>query len=182
MDDVDEDLDVSWVETNDKLENMAKHSIREPMNVLDCHFIFIDVHMAITKIVSEKTVLEVLDSKKRGIHKNRLLEMVQKKRVHDNKKYKLIHWMQFHVELEPESVHAFLEKDDLNTSDFVKTPSYLMDLVVEDSIFIFHDINSLFFFFKESDTKRNGKTMKYLLSDTDKNKEKKYTKKVRFLS
>jgi hypothetical protein len=68
-----------------------------------------------------------------------------------------------------------LEKNDIDSTDFVKTPSYLVDLVVEDSIFVFHDINSLFFFFKESDKTRSGKTMKLLLE-----KDKRMTKKVRF--
>jgi hypothetical protein len=180
-----DDLDISWVETHDKIEKLDAHSLREPMKVLDCHFIFMDGDMAITKIVSEKEVLQVLldpnnSSAKinRGIHKDRLLEMVQSKRIHDDKKYKLIHWMQFHVGLEPENTQAFLEKDDLDPSDFVKTPSYLVDLVVEDSIFIFHDVNCLFFFFKEADSKKryNGKTMKQLLLE----KEKRITKKVRF--
>jgi hypothetical protein len=50
-----------------------------------------------------------------------------------------------------------------------------MDLVVEDSIFVFHDINSLFFFFKEAEKNRPGKTMKLVLD-----KDKRLTKKVRF--
>jgi len=174
------DLDVSLFETMDKIGNVQSHSMREPMKELDCYFIFIDSSMSITKIVSEKETLVKLDAPNTiGIHKDRLLQMVQSKRSTDHKKYKLIHWMQFHVGLEPENTQAFLENENIDPSEFVKTPSYLVDLVVQDSIFIFHDINSLFFFFKESETKtRSGKTMKQMLLDH----EKRITKKVRFLT
>ena len=176
-------LDTSWVDAIERAHSDVRNPyLKESMKVLDCHFIFIDGNMAITKIVSEKTELEDLDSGmgndriKRGIHKDRLLQLVQNKRVHDSKKYKLIHWMQFHVGLDPENTSAFLEKNDIDPADFVKTPSYLMDLVVEDSIFVFHDINSLFFFFKEAEKTRPGKTMKLVLE-----KDKRFTKKkVRF--
>jgi hypothetical protein len=147
---------------------------REPMNSIDLYFVYIDCNMAIEKIVCENELVLKLDNGKNGIHKDRILQFIQEKRFIDNKKYKLLNYFYFQVPLVQQQLQSFISNKLSEFPEFMKSPSYLTDLVVEDSMSIFHDLNSLFFFLKSCELRTLSKTAKSL--DT----RQRVTKKVRF--
>jgi hypothetical protein len=150
---------------------------REPIDSIDLFFIYIDSDMSIEKIVCENE--EVLNLENgRGIHKDRLLQFIQQKRFINNKKYKLMNFFHFQVPLEQEQLQSFIKNTMIEFPEFMKSPSYLKDLIVDDSMPIFHDLNSLFFFLKSTELRTLTKTAKSLNSGLNP----RVTKKVRFVS
>jgi hypothetical protein len=138
----EEDLDTSWIE-NEEFRNNYE---REPLKDLVVFFVYIDKLLSIEKIIKEN--IEIDDC---SISKEKLLHLIQTKRHRTDgsvgKKYKLLDLMEFHVPLEPDELEGFVKED--SCIRFLKTLPIFQEVVVEPSIFIFHDLNSLFFFFKE---------------------------------
>jgi len=152
---------------------------REPVSSIEMYFIYIDSNLSIEKIVCENEAVILLENGKHGIHKNRLLEFIQQKRFVNEKKYKLLNFFHFHVPLEHEQLNSFIKNTTLECPEFMKSPSYLSDLIIENSMPIFQDVNSLFFFLKAAEVKNFAKTAKSALK-TD-NGGPRITKKVKFL-
>jgi hypothetical protein len=138
----EEDLDTSWIE-NEEFRNNYE---REPMKDLVVFFVYIDKHTSIEKIIKEN--IEIDDC---SLSKEKLLHLIQTKRHRADgsigKKYKLMDLMEFHVPLEPDELEGFVREDCLGR--YLKQLPIFQSVTVDPSIFIFHDLNSLFFFFKE---------------------------------
>ena len=155
---------------------------REPMNSIDFYVIYINSDMAIEKIVCENEPIIPLEKGKHGIQKDRILQIIQQKRFVNDKKYKLLNYFYFHIPLEQDQLQSFVKNNALEFPDFMKSPSYLTDLVIEDSVSIFHDINSVFLFLKANESPRFlSKTAKKLgVPVPHSQSSSRITKKVRF--
>lgn len=143
MDDVEEDLDTSWAEMADFQDNYE----RELMEEIRIFFVYMDAAGALEKITKE--VEDVVDG---GISKERLLQLIQSKRHLPHRggvKYRFVDLLAFHILLEPGELDDFVKREA--RADFLKKVPIFDSVVIDPSIFIFHDLNSLFFFFKEVD-------------------------------
>ena len=138
----EEDLDTS-------LEDMVcwdqENYVREPMDEIRVFFVYIDADGAMEKITKEtETVGD------EGITKERLLQMIQTKRQLPHRggvKYRFTDLLTFHIPLEPGELEDFIQREA--QPDFLKKLPIFDSVAIDPSIFIFHDLNSLFFFFKE---------------------------------
>jgi len=141
-----EDLDTSWIQTEKKIDSIENAYIREPCDAMDVYFIYLNSDNAIDKIVCEKEIPEngIID-------KDRLLKIIQIKRMINNKKYKLFDILSFQVDIEPKNIDIFNKNKDVTeiSNECFKILPIFDSIDCISSIFIFHDINSLYFLFKE---------------------------------
>ena len=128
-------------------------------------FIYINSNLEIEYVSND---VETLSST--NISKERLLHIIQNKRHHNNKKYRLDDILSFQIHLEPENIQSFVTSTTTNT--FLKSVPIFDDISCIPSIFIFHDIASLYFLFYQIDTSR-----KSILKNSDTNNHR-ITKKV----
>jgi hypothetical protein len=149
--DSDLHLDCSWIEKEEKMGDLHLNSYREPMKDIAMFFVYVNSDFAIEQITKENERV-VNDS----ISKERLLQIIQKKRHHIstkygvNKKYRLDDILSFQIDLGPDGIESFLRADLENMSDaFLKSVPIFNEIDCLPSIFIFHDINSLYFIFRE---------------------------------
>lgn len=165
--DEEEDLDTSWIEN----EEFRNSYVREPMKDLVVFFVYIDKCLSIEKIIKEN--IEIDDC---SLSKEKLLHLIQTKRHRADgsvgKKYKLLDLMEFHVPLEPDELEGFVREDCVGR--FFKPLPIFQTINVDPSIFIFHDLNSLFFFFKEIEN-----PVKSILKTGENGLSGRVTKKVR---
>jgi hypothetical protein len=155
MDNESFDLDSSWIEEEESRYNTIKE--REKLDSICCYFIYIGTDSSILKVIKEDEVLSEfgLDSdsdKKKGIQNNRLLHIIQNKRLLDSgQRFKISNVLKYVVDIDPGGLSLFssLDKDDLIDSGFLKEVNIFGDIVIESSIFCFHSIASLYFFFRE---------------------------------
>ena len=138
MEDLEEDLDTSWIENAEFQDSYERESMKE----IGLFFIYIHIDGSIEQIIQE------YESCDQGyISKERILHIIQSKRHFIGKKYRLMDLLSFHVTLEPHQLNDFIQRE--NTGDFLKILPIFDPIHLEPSIFIFHDLNGLFFCFKE---------------------------------
>jgi hypothetical protein len=182
-----DDLDTSWIEEYTRLEKIDKNYSREPMKNIHVFFVYINSRSEI------ETVEQIVEPLEEGdtttvIKNSRLLQLIQsKKKYTPTTKYKLKTILLFNVLLEPENIQDYSHADNYQeiTSPFLKEVSLLNDIKIEPSIFIFHDMNSLYLLFTEKELALNGNNViKSILKNTTSKhvpdgSDKKMTKKVR---
>jgi len=188
-----DDLDMSWINEHERIQNIQKNYYREPMEYVNTYFIYINQNQYIDKILCEKYDLEVV-SNGSLLTKETLLKIIQNKKIKTlNTRYKLIDILQYHVELEPEHIQSYSKngEPDPSSQKILKNISVFDEIVFSPSIFIFHGINCLYFIFQEIETinTKNRKSLKSILkndsnsnSDSknqDREPSKKGTKKVK---
>ncbi len=189
-----DDLDISWTQEYDKEMHIDENLHREPMNEIKTLFVYIDKHSSIYRVVLENMVLEILKEDKKGIPNNKVLQIVQQKKVFENKKYKLIDILSYCVDIEAENIQKYTNQIKEEISIPLKVLTIFNDIIIPDSIFIFHPVNTLYFIFKEKEEnvnninikmpksilKMHSKTKKIDCAEDATTLKKSYTKKVSF--
>ena len=170
---LESELDTSWIQTEEKIDSIENLYSREPCDSIDVYYIYLDIDNGIEKIVAEKEI-----PLKGEISKERLLKMIQDKRVLDTKKYRLFDLLSFQVDIEPTHIEMFNKNKEIaEISDHCFKVLPIFDSIAcISSIFIFQDINSLYFIFKEVEKKD---TLRSILRGNSSGSSKGTTKKVR---
>ena len=134
---------MSWIEEEEKLLRIQNNYKREPVDSIKCFFLFMNKNKYIDQITDE--MIHVQDG---VISKERVLKLIQEKRYHkQNVKYVFKDAWMFLVDLEPDQIQIYSQMDV--SIRFLTTLPLLEDISVSPSIFIFHDINAIYFLFEE---------------------------------
>jgi hypothetical protein len=170
-----DDLDSSWIDKEEKMGASNTNYIREPIDEIQLFYIYINNNSEIEYISKDS---ECIDGDNGYISKDRLLQIIQTKRHHNNKKYRLDDILSFQIDLEPENLQSFSELESLDdiSASFLKSIPIFDEVVCTPSIFIFHDIASLFFMFNEVDSNVKKSILRSSSSDNHR-----VTKKVRIM-
>jgi hypothetical protein len=139
---MEEDLDISWIIEQERLEQINHNCWREDLKEIEIATIYINQNKEIEKIEREKMDVSGI----KIVTKEKLIQMTQsKKKYTPNSKYILKETLWFHIDLEPENITFFSEKQ--NT--FLHIYPILEDIYLKPSIFIFHKLNTIYFLFYE---------------------------------
>lgn len=175
-----DDLDMSWINEQERIQNIQSNYYREPMETVNTYFIYINQNQYIDKILCEKYDLEIV-SNGSLLNKETLLKIIQTKKINTlNTRYKLVDILQYNVELEPEHIQTFINGEpDPSSPKILKNISVFDEIVFSSSIFIFHGINCLYFIFQEVETisTKNRKSLKSILKTDSKNGYREHSKK-----
>ena len=180
------DLDISWINTFEKMENVNQNFIKEPMENIDIFFIYINTNSFIEKIIRENHPLELNTDKKYNVLKNEyLLHLIQsKKNKTDFSYYKIIDILLFNVDLSPEQIqHYYKNKntDNISKQFFHQNILSTNDIKILPSLYIFHNINSLFLIFQEKKLDNINIKPKSILKNNNQSSNNKITKKVKIV-
>tara|TARA_B100000035_G_scaffold315153_1_gene334127 strand:- start:361 stop:975 length:615 start_codon:yes stop_codon:yes gene_type:complete len=157
----DEPLDTSWLEKYDRILDIQNNYEKEKMNSIQMVCIYINGENEIQHVHSESLMLELCD-KGSHINKDDLLTLIQRKKYFQHLKYKLEDILFYHVPLEHEKISDY-SKSETDEGDFLQKVSFLDSLDVPDSIFIFHEINTLYFIFVDASSNKHNHTIKSIL-------------------
>jgi hypothetical protein len=141
------DLDTSWIDTYEKISSIQENYYREPMTKIPVFFIYMNGGDEIIKVIYEEEELGAGST----ISSERLLRMIEEKRHINNSVYKLVDLLRFVVDIEPENLQGFVGDDSFSVEDstWLKPISYTAGHInIPSSIFIFHELNHLYFFFR----------------------------------
>ena len=167
---LDDDLDTSWIDDLDKLNNIHHSYIREPMKNIDFFILLVDSNDSILKIKKENHKFSTID--KNCTFTNsfiiQFIERIKNTYSKGKMRYKLNDVLLYNIDVEPEHIQHYVSNENLLElgTKKLQSLSIIQDFVISPSIFIFHKINSLFFIFKqveevmvaEDDFKLNLKT------------------------
>lgn len=183
MSDTD-DLDMSWIEEEERLQNIQTNYSREPMESIRVYFIYINKNQYIDKILCENQELEIRsDGSGSQINKETVLKMIQTKKISTPfSKYKLNDILLYNIDLEPEHVQDYSKSDGDKGAGVLKKIPIFDEIIIVPSIFIFHGINSLYFIFQEVEIEKvhhSRRSLKSILKLDTAPKGLPSTKKVR---
>ena len=165
-----DNFDTSWIDGEDVIE-------KEEMNHVNCYFVYINTDNEIDDVYKENYSLEV-DGENTKISQNRLLGLIQKNKVMNGLKYRLMDILQYQIP------YDFTELTNSSYSNLLKVVTTADEIKFEPSLCIFHSFNSVFFLFQEipkywDDMDQPIKPALKIMSDST-HIPKKKTKKVTF--
>ena len=167
--DQDEDggLDTSWMHRETQIQNIQNNYSREPMEAIHGIFIYINQNNYIEKIMREMITLTQGDAGT-GSHitPDMLLKIIQTKKLRTPvSKYKFTSLFTNVIDIDPDKIQSFSKTNDRDVASvsFFKEAPITTDVHIPASIFIFHSINSVYFFFQEVLVAKHNHTIKSIL-------------------
>jgi hypothetical protein len=153
------DLDISWIDKHERMNNIHKNYQREPMDSIKMCYIYVNLDSEIEKVVCENETLVQMDSSNTCIiPKERVLQIVQnKKMLNASLKYSIETILLYNVSIEPENIQKYVNSE--NGIPFLQVYPIVDEILIQPSIFIFHEINCIYFIFKQIDVKSIPKSI-----------------------
>jgi hypothetical protein len=175
-----EDLDLSWIQEFEKLDNEYKMYYTEDISFIRIHTIYINTNNEIDKIREEKLLLKTQGT----LDKEELLTIIKHNSFSNQIKYSLLSILKFNINIEPIHLKTFLRnKNPAIGAPFLQSIKHIDTIKFEKSISMFHDINDLIIIFHQKPYKpiildplnkdTNNKTKKVFINSNPKKKTKK---------
>jgi len=167
--DPDEDggLDTSWIHRETQIQNIQNNYSREPMEAIHGIFIYINQNNYIEKIMREMiTLSESEPGAGSHITPDMLLKIIQTKKLRSPvSKYKFTSLFTNVIDIDPDKIQSFSKTSDSNlaAASFFKEAPITGNVHIPASIFIFHSINTIYFFFQEVLVAKHNHTIKSIL-------------------
>jgi hypothetical protein len=178
LDDCFLDLDTSWIDDFDTIDNEYKSYYSESLEFINMNCIYLNAANEIINVHEEKVIFlnkgiltreEVV-----GLIKRNSIINIDKEK--DN--YSLLSILVFNINIAPENLKTFfkLNKEKDKGSQYLHSIKNIDAIVFDKSISLFHDINNLYlvFYKKENIVKKDGSTKRRSLSSFTKTKRKHY--------
>lgn len=167
--DPDEDggLDTSWMHRETQIQNIQNNYSREPMEAIHGIFIYINQNNYIEKIMREMiTLTEGEPGTGSHITTDMLLKIIQTKKLRTPvSKYKFTSLFTHVIDIDPDKIQSFSKTNerDIASVSFFKEAPITGNVCIPASIFIFHSINTVYFFFQEVLVAKHNHTIKSIL-------------------
>lgn len=179
------DLDTSWINEFDAIDNDYKSYYSEPLEFINMNCIYLNAENEIINVHEEKVIF----INKGVLCRDEIVGLIKRNSIIDidiNKrdKYSLMSILVFNINIEPENLKTFFKnnkendkykkKDTCIGSQFLNSIKTIDTIVFDKSISMFHDINNLYLVFaKKSDNfKKKAATKRRHLSSFAKTKRK----------
>jgi len=164
--DTDLDLDMSWINDHERLSAIEENYQREPMESINTFFIYINRNLYIEKIITDVQKLTLSDDKTCSyLPKDILLQIIQSRKIKTSfSKFKLTDIISYLVDLDPENIQSFSQNENPSSTFLNVIPiSNTNDIKINPSIFIFHQMNAIYFLFEEVEISNHRHTLKSIL-------------------
>lgn len=143
-DDVIEDLDMSWIQDFEKIDNEYKMYYTEEISFIRIHYIYLNSSNEIDKISEEKMLLKTPGM----LLKDELLSIIKHNTFLNQRKYSLLSILKFNIDLEPIHLKTFLRNNhDSICNSFLQSIKNIDSIKFDKTISMFHDINEILIIF-----------------------------------
>jgi hypothetical protein len=135
-------LDISWIEETNRMYSLEQNPLREPCTQIKTFFVFMNRKNGDSESIAS-VVTKMIDIPSSGVlNKNHCLRECGA----NTEGYVLKDVLLFHVPFEPEQIPLY-------NCGKLKDPAFLTmnleDIAIPPSIFVFHNVHSLYFFLSE---------------------------------
>ena len=170
IDSSDEELeDTSWMDLLEKEEEDYKSFYKENVDIVKIFYTYVDSDNKIYNVKKDNLLIE-----NNKINRDELIYILKKNKQNNNKNHKLISVLQYNIDLEPEDVLNYLKQKE--KYNFLTIVSKINDILWNDTINIFKNLNSLHIVYYEEPKKKLSTTKKVYIGN-GKLKRKKHTRK-----
>ena len=153
----------------EKEEEDYKSFYKENIDIVKIFYTYVDSNNKIYYVKKDNLLIE-----NNKINRDELIYILKKNKQNNKKNHKLISVLQYNIDLEPEEVLNYLKyKENYN---FLTVLSKINDILWNDTISIFKNLNSLHVIYYEEPVKKSNNTKKVYIRNR-KLKRKKHTRK-----
>ena len=141
-------LDLDWLMIEKKMtESIDEKYVKEKMDSIMIHYIYIDTNYSIVKIISEKESLVIHDDFS-ILPGNRSIQIIKDRSIYLNKKYKLVESLLYNVDIDSDLIQSY--NSDNTTINFLKVLPFFDIIKIAPSLFVFHPLNYIYMVFIEN--------------------------------
>jgi len=156
---------MDWIDEFEKSEEGYDDLYKESLENIDVFLVYINRDNEIFHIKNIKLIL-----KEGLLDKANLIYTLRKFRIYNEKKYLPLSLIKYNISLEPNEVYKYLKFPE--NHDFMSLEKYIHSIKWDDSITMFHDINSLHIIFYESPIHKHNTTKKVYIKKNTKTRRK----------
>jgi len=141
-------MDDNWVQELERISTLSQNALKEFALDIPVTILYVNRNNELKQKVHDKMTLHNTDNKTFATKEVLLKKMCQYKKFGENSKYVCKELMLFHVPIEPEQI-VHLANGAFEPKRFFHTFPVTDSIEIEPSIFVFHQINQLYFLFQE---------------------------------
>ncbi len=160
-----EELDTNWIKEFEKDEEIYKDFYKDPIESIKIFLLYVDNNNNLFHI---KKNLCTLDNSQ--IKKESLMKIIKEHMFHNKKKYRPISILKWNINMEPEDISSYLKES--SKFNFLTVERKIDTIKFEESINLFHNINSLYIVYHESWKSFNNRTKKIYIGKKKLNRRK----------
>ena len=140
----------NWVEELERICSLSQNAMKEHAAEIPVTILYVNRNNELESTLHDSITLCKDDENKTMATKEVLLKkMCQHKKTGVNSKYVCKELLLFHVSIEPEQMIHFANGGFSESHRFFRTFPVTDSIEIEPSIFVFHQINQLYFLFQE---------------------------------
>lgn len=148
------DVDTDWIDKQVRLYNENEKIFKENMKTINIVSIFINPSHEIVK--TQKCIHSFKDESC-ILFSNEIYQYFKNQRIQDSIKYDLNQLFVYNIDLDNK---LYTDIESITTTNFLTSFTYIKDIVINPSLFIFHEINCVYIIYKENIKNIHNKTVK----------------------
>ena len=142
------EIDNKWLKEIKDNEKDYNDFYKEKPTSIKIYHLYVNRENQVDFSKTETYLLNTTNGKNATLHKDTLISIIKKNSSSNNIQYKLLSLLKFNLDIDPEDVISLaIHKKD--GSEYLSSESVLRDIVFNDTVCIFQDINSLFMVYHE---------------------------------
>lgn len=150
-------LDTTIIDEFEKDDQLYNDFYKDQIEQIDLYILYVDNNNDLFHIKKDTATLN-----NGKLEKADLKNLIRQYINYQNKKYRLISLLKWNITIEPEEISSYLKND--KEFDFIKSIRNISSIQFEDSINLFHNLNSLYLVFHERWKLLENKTKKIYLN------------------
>lgn len=147
-------LNTQWIDKELRLFNENQKISKEFMKTIKITHIYIN---SSSEIVKTDKSFHIFKDNQNIIHSNEIFKYFTNFRVKDNVKYSLYQLLSYNIDLDDK---LYNDINSISTINFMEHITYIKDIIIKPSLFIFHEINAIYIIYKEPNKQTKRFTLK----------------------
>jgi len=165
------EIDTNWISEFEDTDQYYDKFYRCPIQQIKLFILYVNRDNTLVHIKKQKQKIT-----KNILEKERLIELLKENMNYKNKEYRPISILKYNIDISPENVKDFIV--DTEKYNFLNTQQNIENIRWNDTIELFHDINSLYLIFYEKWKSLHKGTRKIYIKKRKKLKHRKTKRKA----
>ena len=165
------ELDSQWIRDFEETDELYSDFYTEQLESVRLFVLYVDKR---NKLFHTKKELITLENG--VISKENLIGILKQYMTYNNKKYRPISIMKWNIDLLPEEITKYLKNQE--KYNFLSIEEKIEDIKFDDSVTLFHDINSLYIVFHRSWESYKNRTKKIYINKRKLKGRRRKTKRI----
>jgi len=146
----DYEINNKWLKEIKDTEKDYNDFYKEKPTSIKIYYLYVNKENEVSFCKTETYLLHTTNVKYATLNKDTLITIIKKNSFSNNINYKLISLLKYNLDIDPEDVIS-LSIHKMDGSEYLSSESVLRDIVFNDTVCIFQDINSLFLVYYEKE-------------------------------